>query len=130
MRWLVNTSLLKVICTGICLCKLTYSVIYRLTLNKSDLRQRSKILNVNNNKDSHIWNDMIIVPSANPEQISATQTEFWCKLNYQFEPKTNKGECEAKRNWNKSHQLNIQTKNTYKRNNVNIACQLLHQSRW
>ena len=32
--------------------------------------------------------------------------------------------------WNKSRQLNIQTKNTYKRNNANIACQLHHQSRW
>ena len=46
MQWLVTTSLLKVICRGVWLFKLTYPVIYRLTLNKSDLRQRSKILNI------------------------------------------------------------------------------------
>ena len=46
MQWLVNTSLLKVICRSICLCKLAYPVIYRLTLNKSDLHQTSKILNI------------------------------------------------------------------------------------
>ena len=46
MQWLVNTSLLKVICRGVWLCKLTYPVIYRLTMNKSDLRQTSKILNI------------------------------------------------------------------------------------
>ena len=46
MQWLVNTTLLKVICRGVCLCKLTYPVIYRLILNKSDQRQTSKILNI------------------------------------------------------------------------------------
>ena len=46
MQWLVTTSLLRVICRGVWLFKLTYPVIYRLTLNKSDLRQRSKILNI------------------------------------------------------------------------------------
>ena len=111
MQWLVNTSLLKVICRGVWLCKLTYPVIYRLTLNKSDLRQASYIqiiyklytsyieaITFNlSNKDNHLWNDMITVLSANFAQVSATQTEFWCKLNYQIEPKTNKGKCEAKR---------------------------------
>ena len=49
------------------------------------------------NKDKNLWNDMITVLSANFAQVSATQTEFWCKLNYQTDPKTNKGKCEAKR---------------------------------
>ena len=44
MQWLVNTSLLRVICRGPCLCKLTYPLVYRLTLNKSDLRRTSHIL--------------------------------------------------------------------------------------
>ena len=43
---LVNTSLLKFICKGILLCKLTCLVIYRLTLNMSDMRQTSAILNI------------------------------------------------------------------------------------
>ena len=42
---------------------------------------------------------MITVLSAKFAQVSATETEFWCKLNYQIEPKTNKGKCEAK--WHK-----------------------------
>ena len=46
MQWLVNTRLLKVLCRGIWLCKLTYPVIYMLTLNKSDLRQTSNILSI------------------------------------------------------------------------------------
>ena len=48
-------------------------------------------------KDNHLWNDMITVLSAKFAQVSVTQTVFWCKLNYQIEPKTNKGKCEAKR---------------------------------
>ena len=43
MQWLINTRLLKVICRDVWLWKLTCPVIYRLTLNKSDLRQTSKI---------------------------------------------------------------------------------------
>ena len=35
--------------------------------------------------------------TGNFEQVSATQTELWCKLNHQIEPKSNKGKCEAKR---------------------------------
>ena len=46
MQWLVNTSLLKFICRGIWLCKITYPVICRLTLNKSDLHQTNAILNI------------------------------------------------------------------------------------
>ena len=38
--------MLKVICRGIWLCKLTYRVIYRLMLNKSELRQTSTIPNI------------------------------------------------------------------------------------
>ena len=38
-----------------------------------------------NNKDNHLWNGMITVFNASFAQVSATQTEFWCKL------------CEAKR---------------------------------
>ena len=48
------------------------------------------------NKDNHLWNDMITVLSANFAQVSASQTEYWCKLNYQIEPKTNTGKCESK----------------------------------
>ena len=44
MQWLVITSLLKVISRGICLCKLTYAAIYRLTLKKSNLCQTSNML--------------------------------------------------------------------------------------
>ena len=39
---------------------------------------------------------MITVLSANFAQVSGTKTEFWFKLNYQIEPKTNEGKCEAK----------------------------------
>ena len=46
MQWLVNTSLLKVICRGVWLCKLTYPLIYGLTLNNSDLRQTSNIISI------------------------------------------------------------------------------------
>ena len=49
------------------------------------------------NKDKYLWNDMIILLSANFAQVSTTQTEFWCNSNYQIEPKTNKGKCETKR---------------------------------
>ena len=48
------------------------------------------------NKDNHLWNDMITVLIANFAQVKATQTDFWCKLNYQIETKTSKGKCEAK----------------------------------
>ena len=48
------------------------------------------------NKDNHLWTDMITVLSASFAQVSSTHTEFWCKLNYQIEPKTNKSKCEAK----------------------------------
>ena len=40
----INTSLFKVICRGPCLCKLTYPVVYKLTLSKADLRRTSHIL--------------------------------------------------------------------------------------
>ena len=40
---------------------------------------------------------MITVLSANFAQLNATQTELWCKLNYQIEPKTIKGKCKTKR---------------------------------
>ena len=39
-------------------------------------------------KDNHLWNEMITVISANFTQVSATQSEFWCKLNYQIELKS------------------------------------------
>ena len=38
--------MLKVKCRGIWLCKLTYPVIYRLTVNRSDLRQTITLLNI------------------------------------------------------------------------------------
>ena len=40
------------------------------------------------NKDSNLWNDITTVLSANFAQVSATQTEYWCKQNYQTQPKT------------------------------------------
>ena len=49
------------------------------------------------NKYNHPWNNMIIVLSGNFEQVSASQTELWCKLNYQIKPKSSKGKCETKR---------------------------------
>ena len=33
-----------------------------------------------NNKDNHLWNGMITVLIANFARVSATQTNFWCKL--------------------------------------------------
>ena len=45
MWWLENTSLLQATCRGVWLCKLKYPVMYRLILNKSDMRQTSAILN-------------------------------------------------------------------------------------
>ena len=48
-------------------------------------------------KDNHIWNDMIAVDSDNFAQVSATQTEFWCKLHYEIQAKTNKEKYEVKR---------------------------------
>ena len=33
------------------------------------------------NLRNYLWNDMITVLSANFAQVSAPQTEFWCKLN-------------------------------------------------
>ena len=62
------------------------------------------------NKDNHLWNDMITVLSANFAQVSATQTEFWCKLNYQIEPKTNKGKRDAKQHANNDDDANNGTK--------------------
>ena len=41
-----NTSLLKVKCRSIWLCKLIYPVICRLTLNKSDMHQTNTVLNI------------------------------------------------------------------------------------
>ena len=40
------------------------------------------------NKDNYLWNVMITVLSANFAQVSATQTECWCKMNYTTHPKT------------------------------------------
>ena len=68
-------------CRGIWLCKITYPVIYRLTLNKSDLHQTNAILNIYamtfnlSNKDSYIWYTMMTVLGANFAQVSASQTE-------------------------------------------------------
>ena len=86
--------MLRVKCRNIWLCKLTYPVIYRLTLSKSDLYQTNTILNIYamtfnfSNKDNYLWNVMIVVLSANFTQVSATQTECWCKMNCETHPKT------------------------------------------
>ena len=40
------------------------------------------------NKDNYLWNAMITVLSANFTQVSATETECWCKLNCETRPKT------------------------------------------
>ena len=61
--------------------QITYLVIYRLTLNKSDLHQTNTILNIYamtfnlSNKDNFLWYAMITVLSANFAHVSATQTE-------------------------------------------------------
>ena len=94
MQWLINTSILRVKCRNIWLCKLIYPVIYRLTLNKSELYQTNTILNIYamtfnlSNKDNYLWNAMIAVLSANFAQVSTTQTECWCKMNCETHPKT------------------------------------------
>ena len=46
MQWLVNTSLLKIIYRGVCLCRLTYPVIYKLTFDQSYLCQTSNIFSI------------------------------------------------------------------------------------
>ena len=166
MHWLINTSLLKVICRGAWLCKLTYPVIYRLTVNRLELPQISAILNV-------IWKQLpstsairttiyemawsltsvltlhgSVQLKLNSDVNCAKQNGIrWCQqcnkpgtigrvecdLLKCYELRTNyvkNTTSVSSSTWNKSLQLNIQTKNTYKRNNSNIACQLLHQSRW
>ena len=61
--------------------QITYLVIYRLTLNKSDLHQTNTILNIYamtfnlSNKDNYLWYTMITVLSTNFAQVNATQTE-------------------------------------------------------
>ena len=40
------------------------------------------------NKDNYLWNAMITVLNANFAQVSATQTEWWCKLNCETHSKT------------------------------------------
>ena len=42
-------------------------------------------------RDNQLWNGMIIVLGANFSQVSATQTECWCKLNNEIQPKRSKG---------------------------------------
>ena len=87
MQWLVNTSLLKVIRRDVWLCKLTYPIIYRLTLNKLDLRQTNNVLFIKaitfnlSNQGNHLWNDIITVLSANFAQVSATQIRASSKEN-------------------------------------------------
>ena len=125
MQWLVNTSLLKVICRGVWLCTLTYPVIYRLTLNKSDLQQRSKIIFSLSSKGSHLSNDnMITVLSANFAQ--SVQLKLNSELNYQVEPKTNKGKSKAKR-----HKVmpTIQQTRYNRRNKVWLAQRLWTESK-
>ena len=70
MQWLVNTSLLKFICRDVWLCNLTYPVIYRLILTKSDLCETSNILSITY-KQLHLIsalkttiNEMIWSPSS------------------------------------------------------------------
>ena len=72
-------------------CKLTYPVIYRLTLSKSDLHQRSTILHI-----YKPWTSILTIRRTTIAQVSATQTECIWKLNYQTQPKTNKWKCKAK----------------------------------
>ena len=50
------------------------------------------------------------------------------RLAQRYELKTNY--VHKATNWNKSCPLNIQTKNTYNRNNINMACQLLDRTWW
>ena len=75
MQWLINTSFLKIIRRGIWLCKLTYPVIYSVTLNKSDLNQANGIVDIYamtfnlRNKDNYLWNAIINVLSANFSQV-------------------------------------------------------------
>ena len=101
MQCLINTSLLKVICRGIWLCKLTHPVIYRLTLNKSGPHQTNTILNIYTmtfnlrNNYNYLWDAMITVLKANFSKVNATQTECWCKMNSETQRKT---KAYAKRN--------------------------------
>ena len=105
MQWLVNTSLLKVICRGVWLCKLTYPVIYRLTMINSDLRKTSNMLSIIQKQLSSIlaittaiyemtWSPSSVLILHRSVQLKLNSD---VKLNYQVEPKTNKDKFEAKR---------------------------------
>ena len=90
----INTSMLKSYMWRHLVMQTNIPVIYRLTLNKSDLHQTNTILNIYamtfnlSNKDNYLWNAMITVLSANFAQVSATQTECWCKMNCETHPQT------------------------------------------
>ena len=105
MQWLVNTSLLKVICRGDWLYKLTYPVIYRLTLSKSDLCQTSNnikhyietITFNHSNKDNHPWNDMITALMLTLHSSAQLKLNSDVNWTIKLSQKQKKGKCEAKR---------------------------------
>ena len=127
--------------------------------DKYNTRYYIEAINFNlSNKDNHLWNDMINVLNTNFAKVKLNNDLNWIIKLSQKQIRTSAKEnsirwCQQCNKpgaigriesdllkgyelapvpvtWNKSHQLNIQTKNTYKRNNANIACQLLRQSRW
>ena len=56
----------------------------RPALDKHNTKYYIEAMTFNlSDKDNNLWNDMIFVLNANFAQVSATQTECWCKLNYQ-----------------------------------------------
>ena len=99
--------MLKVICRAVWLCKLTYPVIYRLTLSKSDLHQTSTILNTYKQWPSisaikttiyeMTWSLSSMPTLHRSVQLKLNASECICKLNCQTQPKTNIGKCEKKR---------------------------------
>ena len=100
MQWLVNTSLVKVICRGIWLWKPTCPVIYRLTLNKSDLRHTSKMLNIiwkHLSSISAIRTTICVMTWPLSSALTLHRSVKRRKLNNHTEPKANKGKYEAKR---------------------------------
>ena len=162
MSCLVKTSLLKVICRGIWLYKLTYLVIYRLTLNTSDLRisaWRATIYEMTRSLSSILtlhWSvqlnlnalvDWTMKRSRKQIKACAKQNGIrWCwqcnkrgaigrnrtLLAWRLWTATNYVKNTTRVSFCNLEQVTIfkyPNQNTYKINNANIACQLLHQSR-
>ena len=98
--------LAQVICRGIWLCNLTYPVICRLTMTKSDLRQTNKVLNIIQKKlqaeqytirttiYEMTWSLSSVLNLHRSDQLKLNSDVSW---TVKLSQKINKGKCEPKR---------------------------------